>query len=130
MHGAHVARRVNDGLHGNVGNAERQHGKRMAVHDGHDFRIGFVRAAMDEALDVGPVLAPVGGLAVEAEGHDVFGLDHLGAARTRQQEEVGIVRMAHADMAERVDDALVGEDPVGGDEFADDLVEIGHGRFL
>jgi hypothetical protein len=34
--------------------------------------------------------------------------------------------MADADMAERVEDALVRENPVGDDEIGDGAVEIGH----
>jgi hypothetical protein len=79
---------------------------------------------MNEAFDIGSVGAPVCGLAVEAECHNILWLNHFRAARTRQQEEIGIMWMTHADMPERIDDALIRKNAVGGDEFSDDLIEI------
>jgi len=34
--------------------------------------------------------------------------------------------MAHADMAERIDDALIGQDAVGGDQLVDERFQLGH----
>ena len=79
---------------------------------------------MDEAFNVCAVGAPVSRFAVEAERHDVLWLNHFRAARARKQEEVGVVGMAHADVSERIDDALIRKDAIGGDEFSNDLVEI------
>ena len=59
------------------------------------------------------------------------GAHQFGRARARQQIGVRVVGMAHADMAEGVDDAFVGDDAVGERELGADFCKlIGHGRFL
>ena len=42
--------------------------------------------------------------------------------RARQQEVVGIIRMADRHVAERIDHVVMGENPVGGDEIFFQLV--------
>src|SRR5262249_5803126 len=44
----------------------------------------------------------------------------------RDEEALGIVGMAHADVAVGIDHVLLGEDAVGDDEVLDEVVEIGH----
>ena len=72
---------------------------------------------MDEPLQIGRPPPGIDRRAVEREFHDVGGFDAVGRARARQQVVLRIVRMAGADMAERIDDALAREDAVGGHEF-------------
>ena len=54
-------------------------------------------------------------------------LDQLGRERARDEEVLGIVGMADADVAVGVDHVLLGEDAVGDDEVLDEGVEIAHG---
>ena len=85
---------------------------------------------MDEALVIGRIRAAIGDLTIHAEFHDVFVFDQLGAARTRQEEAVGLFGMAHAHMAKSVHDALACENTVGEHQFIDQRVEVSHGSFL
>ena len=59
-------------------------------------------------------------VAVEIELDDVVGGDERGRHAARDQEALGILRMAHGDMAEAVDDALLVENVIGIDEIVDD----------
>src|SRR3974390_2653733 len=43
---------------------------------------------------------------------------------------LGIVRMPRADMAERIDDALVGQDAIGGYQFFKNEIESAHAMVL
>ena len=43
----------------------------------------------------------------------ILGRHQLRRARTRQEIAVGVIGMAHADVAEGVDDAFVGDNAVG-----------------
>src|SRR6516162_8077747 len=43
---------------------------------------------------------------------------------------LGIVRMPRADMAERIDDALVGQDTIGGYQFFQNEIESAHAMVL
>jgi len=84
---------------------------------------------MDKAFDIGREtlgLFRVGRLAVERVGEDVLGLDQLGRPRPRQQINIVVLGMAHADMAERIDDALVGQNVVGGDQLVYKRLQLGH----
>ena len=58
-------------------------------------------------------------LAIAIELHDVGRGDEAGRHAARQEEMVRALVVAHADMAEAVDDALVVKDAVGGDEIFD-----------
>ena len=52
---------------------------------------------------------------------DVARRDHLRRLRTGEQEAVGMLRVACAHVAVAVENALIGEDAVGGDQVIDDL---------
>ena len=90
----------------------------------------LVGAAMDESLEIGRAALGVDRIALQRELHDVVGLDAIRRARARQQEALRIVGMAHADMPEPIHDPFAGEDAVAGDEFFNQLVELGHLHFL
>ena len=113
-----------------AGDAERDHARRMVVHDRMHVRPRLVEAAMDEALEIGRLAARIDRLALERELHDVVLLDAVRRPRPRQEEALRIVGMPRADMAERVDHAFGREDAVGGDEFFEQSIELGHWRFL
>src|SRR5262245_13745128 len=85
---------------------------------------------MDEPLEIRRPPARIDRRAVERELHDVVGLDAVGRARARQQVALRIVGMAHADVAEGIHHALARENAVSGHEFFDEVVELGHWRFL
>ena len=84
---------------------------------------------MDRALGVEVLALGVDRLAFEIELDDVVALDALGRARTRQEEPIRLVRMADADMAERIDDAVLGQHVVRGHKVFDQIVELRHERF-
>ncbi len=60
--------------------------------------------------------------------HDV-GARHLRRGQAaRQQETIGGLRIAHADVAEAIDDLLLRENAIGDDELVDELRVGGGGR--
>src|SRR5262249_58012521 len=81
-------------------------------------------------LEVGRAALGIDRRAIERELHDVVFLDAVRRPRARQQIALRIIGVAHADMAEAVHHALAGEDAVGGDELFDQVVQLGHRRFL
>jgi hypothetical protein len=80
---------------------------------------------VDEALGIDRTAVVLDRLAVHAELHDVGGLDEPRRTRPRQQEAVRVARIARADVAVTVDDVLVVEDAVAGDEIGDHRLERG-----
>ncbi len=86
---------------------------------------------MDETLEIGRTAARIDRLAFERELHDVVLLDAVRRARARQEEALRIVGMPRADVTEGVHHPFRGQDAVGGDEFFEEGVELGHaGSFL
>ena len=55
--------------------------------------------------------------------------DALGRPRARQEEAVRLVRMANADVAERIDDAELRQHVVRGHQVFKQIVELRHERF-
>ena len=95
----------------------------------HDIAARLIDAAMDDALGIEPCGGALHRLGIELVLEDVVGLDQQRRARARQQVAVRIGGMAHADMAEGIDHALVGQDAVGNGEFLDEIGHIiRHGR--
>src|ERR1700694_4885668 len=91
----------------------------------------LIDAAMDDALAVERHARRRYRLGVERELVDVRGLDQLRAARAGEEIAARIAGVAHADMAEAVEHAFVGDDAIGEGELIAGLVErIGHGWFL
>jgi len=74
---------------------------------------------MDVAFEIEGTPLRVDGIAVAVEFHDVIGGDEAGRHAARQQEVLRVLVVAHADMAEAVDHALVIEDSIGRDEIVD-----------
>jgi hypothetical protein len=99
--------------------AERDDRRRMAVDDGADLRPGAIDLGVDEALEIDGTAIVAEGSGVEIEGHDIRFRHQPGRHVAGQQEGVFALVVAHADMAEAVDDALVEQDAVGGDEILD-----------
>jgi hypothetical protein len=56
-------------------------------------------------------------------------LDQFRRQRARDEEVLGIVGIADADMALGIDHVLLGENAVGDDEVFDKRIEVGHKNF-
>ncbi len=102
-----------------AGHPEWDHRRRMAVHDRLDLGMGLVDLAVDKSFEVDSAARLVDRIAVAVEFHDVGGGNQAGSHAARQQEMLGDFVVTHADMAEAVDDALIIEDAIGGDEVLD-----------
>ena len=95
------------------------------MHDGHHVRAGLVDLAMDETLKEAAAALRVHGLGVEIEFHDVIGFDQSGRLRARHQEAVRGTGMAHGEVAEGVEHALIGQNAAGASQFIQNVA--GHG---
>ena len=93
----------------------------MAVDDRHHVGTGAVDLAVDEALAGELAAAAVGRVRVEVEHHDVALLHRARRAVARDQEAIGTLVVARADVAVTVEHALVREDVVRKDEVIDEL---------
>ncbi len=100
---------------------ERDHRRRVAVHDRLHLRARLVDLPVDKALQVAGAAARVDGVAVEIEFHDVGGGDQRRRHASRQQKAVRVPVVPGADMAKAVEHPLIGEDAIGGDKIADQL---------
>ena len=87
--------------------------------DRHHVRPRLVDLAVDHALGIlrRGIARPAGEVEVELDRSS--GSTSSGARRARQDVAVGIVGMAHADVPEGVEHALVGDDAVGDRELAE-----------
>ena len=72
---------------------------------------------MDHPLRIEPRGRRNDRFGIEIELQDVVRLDQLRPARARQQVAAGVIRMAHADVAEGIEHALVGQHAVGEREL-------------
>ena len=81
--------------------------------------MGLEDPAVDEAFEIGGAPLRIDRLAARIELHDVGRLNEARRHAARQEEMVGALVVACADMAEAIDDTLVVEDAVGGDEVLD-----------
>src|SRR6185312_2089142 len=68
---------------------------------------------MDHALAVVPPRGRMHRLGVERVFEDILRADQLRRAMPGNEKAIGIGRVAHADVAEGIDDALMREDAVG-----------------
>ena len=112
-------RHVADRLELHLADAERDHRRRMAVHDGVDVGPRLVDFAVDEALDVHEPPGLIDRIGIEVVLHDVGGGDDRRRLRARQEIAVRRMGMADRHMAVAVEHALVGEDAVRRDEVLD-----------
>jgi hypothetical protein len=53
-------------------------------------------------------------------------IDQFRRQRARHEETLRIVGMAHADMAVGIDHVFVGENAIGDDEVAQEIVKLAH----
>src|SRR5574343_756288 len=85
----------------------------MAVNDGHDLGSGLVNGAVDEALHIGAATLCIVDVALQIHFEDVIDRHQGWCHAARDVETVSAVGVAHADVAEAVEHALVDEDAVG-----------------
>ena len=90
-----------------AGHPERDHRRRMAVHDRLDLGMGLVDLAVDKSFEIERAAVRLDRIAVAVEFHEVGGGNQAGRHAARQEEMLGVFVVTHADMAEAVDDALV-----------------------
>src|SRR5271154_196811 len=109
-----------------AGDAERDDARRVIVD--HSLHIGpcLVDRAMDEALEVRRAATLVDRSAVERIFDDVVLLDALRRPRPRQQIMIGALGMPRTHMSEGIDNPLVRQDPVGGDQFFENEIKLAH----
>ena len=113
----HVADRLQPGA---AGDGKRQHRRRVVVHHRHHVGPGLVDLAVDVPLQV--QMRWVGGhrlAGLDLEVEQVGRRDPPRRQVARQHEAAAIAIMPSADMAEGIEDPLVGQDPVGVDQVLD-----------
>ena len=104
-----------------AGDGERHDRRRMVMANRHDIAARLIDAAMNDALGVKMRVRRLHRRGIERVLQNVVGLDQGRRARARQQIAPRIARMAHADMAEGVEHALMGKDAVGERQFLDEI---------
>src|SRR5262245_30676171 len=88
----------------------------MAVDHGVHVRAQLVDLAVNEPLPVDGAAARIDRVAVEVEGDEVADRHIPWGDRLHLQVPIGITGVANADMAEGVENAVMGEDVVGRDQ--------------
>jgi hypothetical protein len=113
-----------------AGDRERHDRWRVVVTHGVHVRPRLENLAMDHTLRIGPFLRRHDRVRVEIVFEDVGGLHQRRGARAREEVALRVSRMAHADVAEGIQEAFVGDDPVGGRKVAAQVCEsVRHGHF-
>src|SRR5262249_919707 len=106
--------------------AKRHDRARVMMTDGMHVGTRLIDAAMNDALAIEKPGRRHDRLRVEREFQDVTRLDQFRAAGARQQISPGIGRMAHADMAEAIEHALMCKDAICKGKFVACFVESRH----
>jgi len=110
----HCGAEVEHRLKRHAGNRERHDRGRMMMAHGIDVRPRLENLAMDHALRIGTHGRRNDRVGIKIVFEDVLRLHQRGRARAREEIAVRIVRIAHADMAEGIEHALIGDEPVSG----------------
>ena len=126
----HRGAEVEHGHERHAGNRERHdRGRMMMTHRVH-VRPRLENLAVDDALRIGPRHRRHDRIGVEIVFEDVAGLHQRWRARAREKIALRVVRIAHADVAEGIENALVRDNTIGGSKIAAQLCErIGHETF-
>src|SRR5271170_440249 len=101
--------------------AERDHRRRVAVHDRLNLRVDPIDLAVDETFEIGGAAPRIDRVAVEIEFHDITSGDQRWRHASRQQEAARVLVVPGTDMAKAVEYTLTCEDAIGGDEVLDQL---------
>ncbi len=75
--------------------------------------------AVDETLQIGCASVVVLRVRLQVKRHDIGSAHELGRQRARKQIAIRALRMADAHVAEAVENAKTGENPVGRDQIID-----------
>ncbi len=81
---------------------------------------------MNEALEERLARVPSDGGTVKGEFHDVFAFDELGSLGAGKKIGIGIIRIAHADMAKSVAYPLRSQNAVGRHHIIQKIVMRRH----
>src|SRR5438034_11628984 len=92
----------------------------MAVHDGSNIRSRLVDLAMNETFEKTPTAIRIEGVAVQIVIENVVGCDQCRRERARHEITLRRRRIAKRHVAERVHNALYGQDAAGGGEIRDE----------
>ena len=95
----------------------------MVMADGVHVRPRLVNAAVDHPFAVHLALGRRHRFGIEGEFEQVRRLDQFGTARPRQEIAPRIVGMAHADVAETVEHALMGDNAISKRKLIAQVVE-------
>ena len=106
-----------------AGDAERHHRRRVVMADRPDVAARLIDTAVNDAFGIEVHFGRPHRFGIERVFQDIVRLDQKRRARARQEIAAGIGRMAHADVAESVEHAFMGEDTVRERQFLD---QIGH----
>ncbi len=110
-----------------AGDGERHHRRRVVMAHRHHVGPRLINAAVNDPLGIELHFGQAQRLGIERVFQDIVGLDQQRRTRPGQQVAAGIARMAHADMAEGVEHALVSEDTVGERQFLHQVGDlVGH----
>src|SRR5437868_5555491 len=123
MHGA-IAQKtahVRNGAerHGFDG-AERDDRRGVTVYDRMDVRPRTINFAVNESFQIGTPIV-VDEIAIQIERLDVVAADERRRHVSRKQEAIRLMRMTNADVAERIEHALVEQNVIRVDQVLDQL---------
>src|SRR5262249_7405213 len=90
----------------------------------------FVDPAMNKSFEIQRATVGADRIPVQGEFHNIVALDQLRTARPCQQIVLGMLGMAHTDVAVGIYHAFVGEDAVGDHELANVEVQVAHSLFI
>ena len=121
---------MHDRAHFAACHGEGHNVRAVIMHDAHHIGARFQNGAMDEAFRIRLANFFADNRAIELEFHNVA-FDRAGrSACARHQKMVRIARMANGNMAEGIDNMMMGENMVRRDELFLQLTQIGHHYFL
>src|ERR1700732_3052649 len=96
----------------------------MAVEGGLNVRASTIERSVNEAFEVNAAAGSINGRAVSVVLENIFCGHQARRHAARHQEMLRVFLVAHTNVAEAVDDALIVEDAIGVDEI------LAESRFL
>ena len=123
-HVTHRGREVENRHHLLSRDGEGQNGVGVMMHDRIDLGAGLVNLAVDHALTIEAEFGRPDRLGIQIEFDDVGHLRQFRRAVARDEKALRIIGVAHADVPERVEHVLVGENARSDDQFVQSLCNI------
>ncbi len=102
----------------------------MRMHHRHYIRPRFQNTGVNETLEIERTLFVAHRLTVHAEFDDVVARYQFRRERTREEEMIGLVGMADADMAIGIHHVFARENAIGDHEVVHDRVDFIHGSWI